>query len=55
LPGELQQALRQALHKKVKKRFTSCEAFSFELENLVVAKNWMRSAKDLATYYEKLI
>lgn len=54
LPIELQQALRQALHKKAKKRFASCEAFSFELENLVVANDWMRSARDLADYFAKL-
>lgn len=54
LPVELVQALRQALHKKPKKRFASCEEFSFELENLIVAKNWLRNADDLAGYFAKL-
>ena len=54
LPDELDQALRKALHKKPKKRFDSCEDFSFELENIVVADGWTRDAKDLARYYESL-
>lgn len=54
LPAELDQALRQALHKRPKKRFANCEELAFELDNIAIAKGWNRGPQDLADYFNRL-
>ncbi|MFH1810821.1 MAG: serine/threonine-protein kinase [Pseudomonadota bacterium] len=54
VPSELDAILRQALQRKSRKRHDSCEALAFDLENLVVARGWQRSAKDVTALVERL-